>query len=420
MKTQLRTDTTGMREDSTTQLPIKVCMHVLEKVRTDMRVMREATALVEAGCSVTILDVEGERSVPAEENMRGVCVQHMIRASWFVSARFKPWFLVKFMTMIIWGTFRLLRLPADVYHAQDQRALPACFLAALIRRKPLVFDAHELPLSDAGLRRWSRLHALAVRFLAHMLPRCAGIITVSAPIAQEICERYRVPEVSLVRNVPVYRAVAKSDRLQHYLGIGPDVRIALYQGGFQANRGLDTLIRAAAFLGQNDLIVLLGDGPQETLSQLEALIASEGVTDRIKILPAVPYEELLDWTASAHIGLNILPPDYSLSIRWCLPNKLFEYLMAGLPVLSSELDAVKEVIKTYNVGQVVSSLAPADVGAAITAMLADPVALAEMSSHALDAARQEFCWEKEKLRLLQFYQNILETRNVQPQVSMKK
>ena len=131
-----------------------------------------------------------------------------------------------------------------------------------------------------------------------------------------------------------------------------------------------------------------------------------------KFCPPVPYEELLEWTASADIGLIIYSPDDSPNVKMCLPNKLFEYLMAGIPVLASELDAVVDVIKSYSVGQVASSLSPADVGAAITAMLADPVALADMSRHALDAARQEFCWEKEKQQLIQFYQNILETRNV--------
>jgi glycosyltransferase involved in cell wall biosynthesis len=171
------------------------------------------------------------------------------------------------------------------------------------------------------------------------------------------------------------------------------------------------LIHAAVFLEQDILIVLMGLGPKKTLSQLEALIVSEGVADRVKILPSVPYEELLNWTASADIGLNILPPDYSASIRMCLPNKLFEYLMAGIPVLTSELGAVVEVIKTYDVGQIVSSLDPEDVGVAITTMLEDRVALARMRQHALDAAQSEFCWEKEKQRLVRLYQDILVKQN---------
>jgi glycosyltransferase involved in cell wall biosynthesis len=167
------------------------------------------------------------------------------------------------------------------------------------------------------------------------------------------------------------------------------------------------LIRAAAFLGPDILVVLMGPGPQKTRAELEALIVGEGVADRVKILPPVPYEELLDWTASADIGLNILPPDYSASILRCLPNKLFEYLMAGIPVLTSELGAVVEVVKTYGVGQIVASLEPADVAAAITSALADPVALAHMRQQALDAAQREFCWEKEKQRLVLLYQSLV-------------
>ena len=81
--------------------------------------------------------------------------------------------------------------------------------------------------------------------------------------------------------------------------------------------------------------------------------------------------------------------------------------MAGIPVLTSELGAVVEVIKTYDVGQIVSSLDPADVGAAITTMLADTVALSRMRHNALDAAQREFCWEKERQRLVHLYQSLV-------------
>jgi glycosyltransferase involved in cell wall biosynthesis len=211
----------------------------------------------------------------------------------------------------------------------------------------------------------------------------------------------------VIRNVPAYQVVARNDRLRQYLGLGSKVRIALYQGNIQANRGLDRLVRAAKFLEPNTVIVMMGWAVEPTRSQLDALIASEQVADRVKLLPAVPYAELLGWTASADIGLTIFPPDYSLSIRFTLPNKLFEYLMAGQPVLSSQLDAIAEVIKTYDVGQIVPSLAPTDIGAAINAMLADTAALARMRSNALEAARQEFHWENESQKLIQLYHTVL-------------
>jgi len=93
-------------------------------------------------------------------------------------------------------------------------------------------------------------------------------------------------------------------------------------------------------------------------------------------------------------------------VQGMLPNKFFEYLMAGLPVLASPLESIAEVIKTYDVGQVISSLAPADIGAAISGMLADRVALDRMHHDALEVAKQEFCWEKEHEELISLYHKI--------------
>jgi len=214
--------------------------------------------------------------------------------------------------------------------------------------------------------------------------------------------------VALIRNVPEYRTVAKSDRLRQHLGLKPEVRIALYQGYLQPNRGLDRLIRAAAFLDPDIVIVIMGKNRKTTQAQLEALIASEGVAERVKILPPVPYAELLDWTASAGIGLNVASPGYSLNVRYFLPNKFFEYLMSGLPVLTSPLEAMVDVINTYDVGQVLPSLEPADIGKAINSMLADPAGLARKRSNALEAARKEFYWEKESARLIHLYQGIFQ------------
>lgn len=151
----------------------------------------------------------------------------------------------------------------------------------------------------------------------------------------------------------------------------------------------------------------MGSGPEKIMSELKALIVSEGVADHIKIIPAAPYEELMKWTASANIGLTAAAPDQSLNTRKCLPNKFFEYLMAGLPVLSLQYDAIAEKINRYKVGKVVLSLAPENIGAAINAMLADHDDLVRMSSNALEAAKHEFHWEKESQKLIALYEEIL-------------
>ncbi len=116
---------------------------------------------------------------------------------------------------------------------------------------------------------------------------------------------------------------------------------------------------------------------------------------------------MLDWTASADIGLIVYRPEHSQNVQMCLPNKLFEYLMAGLPILASRLDAVSDIIATYDVGQIVPALTEEAIGTAINAMLADHVALARMRCNALEAARETLCWEKESQQLLCLYQRVL-------------
>jgi glycosyltransferase involved in cell wall biosynthesis len=388
--------------------PIKVCMHVLAAARNDRRVMREALALVEAGYAVSIVDVEGQRNQPVEEVFHGVCVKHILMPNSFMATRFTRWALFRAAQLLLLGALRLIQTPADIYHAHDVAGLPACYIAARLRHKLLIFDAHERPLDELSNGFFHRIEALLAYLLAHLVSRCVGIITVSPPILEELRSHYRVPMVSLVRNVLPYRIVPKSDRLRQLLGLGPEVRIALYQGYLQPlDRGLETLIRSAAFLEPNIVIVMMGKGYGTIQSEYEALIASEGVADRVKIIAPVPYEELLDWTASADMGLIVYPPDFSLNVRLCLPNKLFEYMMAGLPVLASQLDAVADIIKTYDVGQIVPSLAPTDVGAAINTMLADPDALVHLRCNALAAAQRDLCWEKESQQLIHFYHDIL-------------
>lgn len=393
----------GRAHEGTT--PRRVCMHVLGTARIDARVMREATALTAAGYQVTIVDIEASNNRPREETIAGVRLKHIVMRRRYTPVRFKPWFLVKLARMIAQGTWVVSRTPADAYHAHDENALSACYFAARLRHVPLVFDAHEVPLVAPRVTRWKRLHALARHRVRRLVRHCAAIITVSPPIVDELRQRYGGVRATLVRNVPAYQPPKRSNRLREYLGLGPDVRIALYQGNLQADRQLDALVHAAKYLAPDAIMVMLGDGPCR--SQLEQLVESEGVQARVRIVPAVPYRDLLDWTASADLGLILFPRGHSPSVRLCLPNKLFEYLMAGLPVLTSRLDAVQQVVAHYGVGAVVETLEPKSVARAINTLLADDAARALMRQHALDAARDALNWECEQRTLLALYARVL-------------
>jgi glycosyltransferase involved in cell wall biosynthesis len=411
MKTAPFLNASSTKETSTSLSPFKVCMHVLGCARTDMRVLREAKTLASNGFVVSIVDIDGKGICPIEEDIQGICVKHILMPRSFMTTRFKKRTGFRAVEILILSIFRLIQTPADFYHAHDMIALPACYIAALIRRKPLIFDAHELPLSETWTRKvW--LHISLVHLLTFIVKRCAGVITVSEPIAKEIQKRFRAQQITLVRNIPAYQVFSKGKQLRQYLRLDPEVRIALYQGIIDRSRRLDILIRASAFLENDIVIILMGKDMWGTSDELEALAAKEGVTNRIRIIPPVPYEELLGWTSSADIGLIIYTPDYSLNVQMCLPNKLFEYLMAGLPILATELDAVSDIIKEYDVGQIVHSVIPADIGRAINRLLGNPSAQAQMRLNALRAVQSDLCWEKEEQRLIGLYHLILNQANL--------
>jgi len=386
------------------QRPPSVCIHVLIPAQTAGRLKRFAPTLAHAGYRVTVIDVDHGDSRVEVLDQAGVKVRHISLPRWtqsyYKSFAKIPWLLFK-VTRILLGILAVIRTPADIYHADDITALPACYLAARLRRKPLVYESHELPLVDQRTTRQPIIHAVSVWLLRRMLPYCSSIIIVSPPLVEEMQRRYGGPRADVIRSVPKYQVAPTSDRLRQTLGLSATTRIALYQGYVQPNRGLDLLVRAAKHLAPDTVIVVMGDGPSK--AALQELVTQESVGDRIKLLPLVPYAELLSWTASADIGLNVLPPDYSPSIYYCLPNKLFEYLMAGLPVLTSRLPAVVEVLRQYDVGQVVDSLDPVTVAEAINALLADTEARTRMRTNALAAARDSLNWEIESQRLVQLY-----------------
>jgi glycosyltransferase involved in cell wall biosynthesis len=387
--------------------PLKVCMHIRGVARLDVRVMRAATTLHKIGYSVSVIDLESDCTRPREENIDGIQMKHiMLKPHWLKPSRL-PWRLVKSIRKLTAAIFWLLQTPADIYHVHNENALLPCYLFAQIRRKPLLFESYEMPMYTYETTSHKWLRSLVTQLFIIMLRSCSGVITVSPLIIQEMYNRYGIAEVILVRNIPHYQEIPQSNKLREYLGLNKHVRIVLYQGNLQHDRNLENLVSAAKFLEKDIVIVLMGKDVGNTLSELKSLAEGEEVTDRLKFVPPVPNKELLYWTASADIGVNIASPEYSLNTRMFLPNKLFEYLMAGVPVLSSPLPAIVEVINTHEVGWVLPSLDPKEVGTKINAMLADYIGLERMQHNALEKAKNEFCWEQESQRLIGLYENVV-------------
>lgn len=276
-------------------------------------------------------------------------------------------------------------LPARLCLASDLYVLPALAAAARRHGARLVYDARELYAAldaTAGRplvgRAWDALeHAFA--------HRADAVLTVCDSIADRLAARHGIARPHVFYNAPDHTAAPpRTDALRARLGL--DARpIVLYQGLFRQGRGLPALLRAAA--GVPDVqLVLVGEGALE--ADLRARAAPLG--NRVRFLPFTPPDALAPLTASADVGA-VLIEGRTESLRLSLPNKLFEYLVAGVPVLASPLPEISRVVETFGAGLVADPDDPEALARAL-ARLATDTALRTRLAAAAPAAAAAHSW----------------------------
>lgn len=405
---------------------IRVCMIVKNGYVADARVRKEVRSLTAAGHAVTILALE-DPDVPQRTDLDGATV-HYISRDWLSRRRRPPASPGKTIVKPAGGAARgprrpdrpwigalhrpladrdfrrrcraaLRRLPADVYHAHDLPVLAAAAYGARHHGALFVYDSHELYTEAHGLswlERWNLRRA--ERRLA---PRADQIITVSQSIADELSRRYRVTSPIVVRNCPPRMEPRGDRRLREATNLGTEVPLVLYLGGLTGNRGLPELVDAVASLPRVHL-ALLGGGP--LLSSLQEQARRRNASDRIHFLPPVPYGELLPWASSADVGVVPYKPT-NLNHVYASPNKLFEYLGAGLAVATSDLPELRRVVVEHDVGELFDPERPQDIARALRTLLEDPARLAKARRNARRAALR-LNWEHESEKLLQVYHRL--------------
>lgn len=370
---------------------MRVCMVLFGDLRFDFRVFREADALRTAGHQVVLVasDFGGRlpsvwddfefRRIPVD---RSKSLRRTYPVFWHRAAR------------LAW------EVDADVYHAHDLDALWPAARAAGRRGACLVYDSHELFVEQSSLVRRAGVRGFWGWLERRLIRRVDRVLTVSAAIADTLQQTYDLdPPPVLVRNLPPFREPVSGDGLRQALGLdGDDEPLALYQGGFLTDNGLAEQITAMSRIGVGRL-VLLGGGPME--EGLRRQVASLGMHDRVRFLPRRPFPQLHALTCGADLGLCVIKPAGN-SFLWSMPNKLFEYLMAGLPVLAGDTPEIRSVIEDTGAGVLVDPADPDAIAAPLRELLTDEPRRRQLGEAAARSARR-YCWEREAPRLLEVY-----------------
>jgi glycosyltransferase involved in cell wall biosynthesis len=301
--------------------------------------------------------------------------------------------------------WRVRSVSAQVFHGNDLPTLPLTAWAARLHGGKALYDSHELwvgmnPEFSASFNAVSRW--VEARYIRRM----DAVVTVNDLIADELRRRYEVPQPTVVMNCPEPVAPAALDprhAIRAKLGLDPRTPVILYQGRYEPGRGLEELIESGRFLSKG-VIVLRGYGSNE--ENLRRRVAGLGAPGRVFMVDPVPMADLVAAAAEADVG--VVPyTAYSPGYYYASPNKLFEYMFAGLAIAVSNLPFLEKLVRDHDLGVVFDPSDPRHIAAQLNALVGHPDRLRTCREHAGRVARERFNWDHEGGKLVDLYRTLV-------------
>jgi len=373
----------------------KVTSIVLNNFKNDSRVLKENISLKKAGYDVKVVALH-EEPLKEYEEVQNIPVHR-------IKLKTRGWSKHKLVQLIKYGEFvyKVVKKykKSDIFHCNDLNALP---IGVIIKKffnsnAKIVYDAHEYETELNGLKG---IQKKLVKWLERKLIKYADkVITVSNAIADEYAKLYDIEKPALVLNTPPYKEIEKKNIFRETLGIKEDQTIFLYQGGLSKGRGIEIILEAFKRINNQDVvIVFMGYGPLENLINE---VSKE--YKNIYFNQAVPPDVLLDYTSSADFGISTIE-DTCMSYRYCLPNKIFEHLMAEIPVIVSNLYEMKQLVELNKIGTVAKGNTPEGLREAIDkAMKLDQE---ELKTN-IQKLKTIYNWEEQEKVLLNVYKDLV-------------
>lgn len=362
----------------------KICMVTTSEIFHDTRIINEATTLAKK-CTVTVLArrYHGQKPLPFSFQIKLINYQRMPLFQWNIFSSLLS------LAKAAW------RENPDIFHAHDLDGLLCAFPAALLKGKILIYDSHEL---------WSNTYPFAnLRGIQWLLPILEGLlirrvkagITVNESLAQYLSKKYRKKFLSL-RNLPVRAKNQPGISLRELFG---PKKIILHLGAADEGRGMEEMVKSVQYLPENYILVFLGGGKTE--SQIKKMTKELKLSSRIKFLPAVLPSQIAFSIKEADLGLVLTQKD-SLSYYLSLPNKIFQYLNAGLPILGSNFPEFRKVIIANRIGEVVDPAKTRLIAQKIIKMTQTKLQK-KYRRNLENLGKNQYNWEAESNKLLNFY-----------------
>ena len=380
----------------------KVISIVLNNFKNDSRVLKENLSLKNNNYHPVVLAL-WEENLKEKEKIKDFDV-HRIKLKTRKLPKNFFFNIIKFFELSFKIILKYNR--SNIIHCNDLNSLPIGVIVKKFYNKDvkIVYDAHEHETEINGLKGKKKKFR---KFLERSLIKYADrVITVSDSIAEDYARMYGIEKPAIVLNTPPYTEVEKQDIFREKFNIDKDNIIFLYQGKLSKGRGIEILVETFKSIAKDAKekninipasIVFMGYGPLE-----DYLIKASKEYNNIYFHPAVSPNVLLNYTSSADFVISLIE-DICLSYRYSLPNKMFEYIMAEVPLIVSNLPEMKKIVLDYNVGVVAKNNSIEGLKDAIKE--ATTLDKKELNSN-LKKAKKVFNWEEQEKTLLQVYKSL--------------
>ncbi|GHV56109.1 hypothetical protein FACS1894182_02000 [Bacteroidia bacterium] len=356
---------------------MNITVSVTNDLVADQRVHKVCTTLMQNGHNVKLVGRRFRTSPP----LNRLYHTHRMRLLFNKSFLFYAEYNLRLF-------FYLLFDKTDIYLSNDTDTLPANFLASRIRRKPLVFDAHEMFPEVPEVTRRKFVKAVWTTIEDWIFPRLKRSYTVCQSIADCYNQKYHM-NMKVVRNIPFAQQKKEVRTVPPIDSQGK--KVLLYQGAVNVGRGIEWVVNAMPYLDEF-VFYVVGDG--DILGKLKERVNHLQLNDRVFFSGRVPFEQLPAYTACADIGINLLE-NIGLNYYYSLPNRIFDYIRAEIPVLASDFPEIRRIVSHYGVGVLTDNYEPEFLAETIR-----KIAVQEKNEAGFAAANAELTWENESKVLL--------------------
>lgn len=366
----------------------RAIVSVINDLVTDQRVSKVCELLTDLNFDVALVGrrLKNSPSLPARR-------YKMVRMNLIFSKG--PFFYAEYNIRLF--LFLLFR-KSSLLVSNDLDTLMPNYLVHTLKKTPIVYDSHELFTETPEVVNRPFVKSVWQGIEKRIFPKLKDVFTVSDSIAEIFTQKYGVL-VKVVRNIPP-SGNSQSIKSRTELDLPEEKKILILQGsGINIHRGAEELVEAMQFL-EGYLLLIIGGG--DVIETLKKMAADLSLNDKIRFIPRQTPENLFQYTANADLGLTI-DKDTNLNYRYSLPNKLFDYIHAGIPVLASPLFEIKKIIDGYKIGTTIKNHEPKEIADKITEIFSNEKQYMEWKENTKFAV-DELNWEKEKTKLQEVYQ----------------